>query len=493
MPGEAIVAGFHDAHIHTGSYARALATVNLRGAETLDEAQQRLREFVVESETRHPGDDPENAKRWITGGYWDANSWPTGLPSRHDLDAVVAHRPVALSSIDGHSLWVNSLGLKIAGIGAETNDVQGGVIVREGEGREPSGLLRELACDPVMACFAEQSNESLPELLAAAQERLLAMGITHVTDFDEDATRLAFEALHERGELKLRVHKGIPAVDLDRAVAEGWRTGEGDRFITTGPVKLFSDGALGSHSAHMLADFADAPGNHGVEVIDTEALTAQVEKANAAGIAVATHAIGDAANRSVLNAYERTASLTVQRGLRNRIEHAQHVAQSDLPRFASLGVVASLQPTHCTTDFALAGRRIGDREVLNYAWRSLLDSGARVAFGSDAPIEPAEALFGVHAAATRQNRLGQPAGGFEPHERVTVAEALTLFSEGPAYAAGLENVVGRIAAGQYADLVALSDDPRECDPAQIAELRVIATVVDGEYVYEADDSERNPR
>ncbi|MDA3146667.1 amidohydrolase family protein [Leucobacter sp. UCMA 4100] len=496
LPGHAIVAGFHDAHIHTGGYARALATVNLRGAESLDAALQRLREFIAASDSPGTSDHPsgsdggDETPLWITGGYWDANAWATGLPSRHDLDAVVADRPVALSSLDGHSLWVNSLGLALAGIGALTDDVPGGIIVREGDGREPAGLLRERACDPVLACFSEQSVELLPGLLAVAQERLLAMGVTHITDFDEDATRLAFEALHERGQLKLRVHKGIPAGDLDRAIAEGWRTGAGDRFITTGPVKLFSDGALGSHSAHMLEDFADAPGNHGVEVIDTEALTALVEQANAAGIAVATHAIGDAANRSVLNAYERTAQLTREHGLRNRVEHAQHIAQRDLPRFAELGVIASVQPTHCTTDFALAGRRLGDREVLNYAWRSLLDSGARVAFGSDAPIEPAEPLFGVHAAVTRQDRQGRPEGGFEPHERVSVEEALALFSEGPAYAAGLEGRVGRIAVGQYADLVALSADPRECEPAEIAGLSVVATFVDGNCVYEAEPFQR---
>jgi predicted amidohydrolase YtcJ len=248
-------------------------------------------------------------------------------------------------------------------------------------------------------------------------------------------------------------------------------------------VKLFSDGALGSHSAHMLSDFADEPGNHGVEVLAVEELVALVARANSAGIAVATHAIGDRANRNVLDAYARTVDITRREGLRNRIEHAQHIARSDLARFAELDVIASLQPTHCTTDFRLAARRIGNRDLAHYAWRSLLDLGAHVAFGSDAPIEPADPLYGVHAAVTRQNREGEPDGGFEPHERVSVTEALDLYSAGAAYAAGLDSVTGRIAAGQYADFVALDADPHAIEPAALATMSVVATIVDGEIAY----------
>lgn len=473
LPGRAVVAGFHDAHIHTGSVARNLATVDLRGAATLEEALGRIEAFIA----ARPGEG------WITGGYWDANPWPSGVPTRHDLDRIAPNRPIALSSLDGHSIWANSLGLRRAGIDASTPDPTGGVIHREPGTAEPAGVLRETAIAGIRELSGRELAPELPGLLEAAQERLLAMGLTHLTDFDEEGTRLAFEGLRESGRLKLRVHKGIPMVDLDRAIAEGWRTGDGDRWITTGPVKLFSDGALGSHTAHMGSDFADDPGNHGVEATPAAVISELVRRANAAGIAVATHAIGDRANGLVLDAYEANVAFTRERGLRNRIEHSQHIDRADLARFVDLEVIASLQPTHCTTDFRLAGRRIGERDLANYAWRSLLDLGARVAFGSDAPIEPSNPLYGVHAAVTRQNRDGDPEGGFEPHERVTVDEALSLFSAGSAYAAGLEGRVGEIAVGQYADFVALGADPHTVDPSEIWSLDVAATVVDGEVVH----------
>lgn len=473
LPGGAIVAGFHDAHIHTGGVARDLASVNLRGMKTLDEALAKLGAYISE----RPGSG------WITGGYWDSNVWETGVPTRHDLDRVCPDRPIALANLDGHSVWVNSLGLRLAGIDERTPDPLGGVIVREHDGRRPAGVLRERASDAVVRIAERDLDPELPALLEQAQERLLAMGLTHLTDLDEEATRLAFERLRAEGKLKLRVHKGIPMSDLDRAIEEGWRTGNGDRWITTGPVKLFSDGALGSHTAHMGSDFADDPGNHGVEATPLAEISELVQRANSAGIAVATHAIGDRANRLVLDAYEEHLAITRAHELRNRIEHAQHIDRADIPRFAQLGVIPSLQPTHCTTDYALAGRRIGERDLANYAWRSLLDSGARVAFGSDAPIEPANPLYGVHAAVTRQGRDGQPEGGFEPHERVSLDEALALFSEGSAYAAGLESKVGRLAVGQYADFVALSDDPHAIDPGELAGLGVEATIVDGDVVY----------
>lgn len=474
LPGHAVVAGFHDAHIHSGSVARDLASIDLRAAASLEDALEMIRSHLAAQPGEH----------WVTGGYWDANVWASGVPTRHDLDSVCADRPVALASLDGHSVWVNSLGLRLAEISETTPDPEGGLILRESDGRTPAGVLRESACDRVRELSERDLDPQLEDLLAAAQQRFLSMGLTHLTDFDEEATRLAFAAMHSAGTLKLRVHKGIPMSELDRAVAEGWRTGAGDRMMTTGPVKLFSDGAMGSHSAHMGHDFADDPGNHGVEVIPTDELARLVELANAHGIAVATHAIGDEANHSVLNAYARHAGLTGERGLRNRIEHSQHVRREDLQRFVDLGVVASLQPTHCTTDFRLASRRIGDRDLANYAWRSLLDLGAHVAFGSDAPIEPANPLYGVHAAATRQNRSGEPAGGFEPHERVSVVEALDLYSAGAAYAANIDDRVGRLAAGQYADFVVLDADPTEIDPEQIWQINVDATIVDGDVVFE---------
>ncbi|MBL3689756.1 amidohydrolase [Leucobacter chromiireducens] len=473
LPGRAVVAGFHDAHIHLGSVARSLSALDLRDCASLAEALGRVREYLV----AHPG------AGWVVGGRYDSNRWSSGVPTRHDLDAVCADRPIALASLDGHSAWLNTAGLRAAGIDRNTPDPVGGDIAREADGREPAGVVRESISDEVRELSERGMDPELPRLLRAAQDIVLAQGITHVTDLDEGATRRALSGLRDSGALKIRVHKGIPMSDLDVAIEAGWRTGDGDRWLTVGPVKLFSDGALGSHSAHMGEDFADAPGNVGIEVLRCEELAALVGRANRAGIAVATHAIGDRANRLVLDAYAEHVELTRAMGLRNRVEHAQHIALEDLPRFRALGVVASLQATHCTTDYALAAQRIGQRRLANYAWRSLLDSGAALAFGSDAPIEPTPPMFGVHAAVTRQDRTGEPLGGFEPHERLSVREALSAYSAGAAYAAGLEHRVGRIAPGQYADFVALTDDPTAIDPTALASVTSAATVIDGDVAF----------
>lgn len=473
LPGAVLVPGFHDAHIHTGNLARSLSSFDLREADTLDAALDVLRAHL----DAHPGDG------WVTGGRWDSNRWPTGVPTRHDLDAVCATRPLALPSLDGHSIWLNTRALELAGIDRATPDPFGGDIARESDGETPAGVLRETAVDPVRELSEREQDAALPELLLRAQAHLHALGLTRLTDLDEQPTREAFEALRADDRLRIRVHKGTPMPDLERAIAEGRRTGAGDRWITEGPVKLFSDGALGSHSAHMHTDFADDPGNRGIEVMTVEQIADYVERANAAGLAVATHAIGDEANRRVLDAYERNVALTREHGLRNRIEHAQHLAHEDLRRFAPLGVVASLQPLHCTTDFELAGRRIGERRLANYAWRSFLDAGAILAFGSDAPIEPADVLAGIRAAVTRQRADGTPDGGFEPEERVTAGEALAAYTSGAALAAGLEHRAGRIAVGCDADFVALGADPTVADPETIAAIAVAGTIVDGEVVF----------
>ncbi|WP_125098909.1 amidohydrolase [Leucobacter chromiireducens] len=477
LPGRAVVAGFHDAHIHLGSVARSLVALDLRSCSSLAEAKDRLRSYL----RAHPGSG------WVVGGRYDSNRWASGVPTRHDLDAVCADRPIALASLDGHSAWLNTAGLRAAGIDRNTPDPVGGDIAREPDGREPAGVVRESISDEVRELSERGMDPDLPGLLKHAQDAVLAQGITHVTDLDEAATRRALLDLRDDGALKIRVHKGIPMADLDTAIDAGWRTGGGDRWFTVGPVKLFSDGALGSHSAHMGEDFADAPGNAGIEVLRREELAALVKRANRAGIAVATHAIGDRANRLVLDAYAEHHELTKRMGLRNRVEHAQHIALADLSRFHSLGVIASLQPTHCTTDYALAAQRIGERRLANYAWRSLLDSGAALAFGSDAPIEPTSPMFGVHAAVTRQDRAGEPVEGFEPHERLSVPEALSAYSAGAAYAAGLEQRVGRIAPGQYADFVALTEDPTQIPPSALANVTSAATVVDGAVAFVRDD------
>lgn len=467
LPGEAVIAGFHDAHIHSASMAMSMQEVDLRGTTGLDDALARITEYA----RRHPGTG------WITGAGWDANRWSGQAPHRAALDSILPDRPVFLDSIDGHSAWANTAGLLRAGIDAGTPDPAGGRIERDADG-EPTGILREFALDPVYALISAEAAVDLMPLLEQAQTLLLAQGVTHITDLDGEDARAAYLRLHAEGRLRVRVHKGTPASALDAAIAEGRRTGLGDDWFTNGPVKLFSDGALGSHTAHMGEDFLGESGNQGVAVLPAEELNELVRRAVDAGIAVATHAIGDLANHTVLNAYERSASAAAAAGLRLRVEHAQHLMPADVARFASLGVIASHQPTHWSSDIPLVARLLGDRDLASYAWSALRDAGAVVAFGSDAPVEPSAPMLGVAAAVLRSTE--DSPNGVEPGIRpLGVEEALSAYTHAPAYAAGLDRRVGRLAAGQLADFVALDRDPVQVHPTELAAITPVATVVGG--------------
>ncbi|SIO10428.1 amidohydrolase [Agromyces cerinus] len=474
LGGLAVVPGFIDAHIHTALLAGERGQLDLRGVRSLDEALAAIRS--------HAAGLP--AGRGIFWGSWDSNTWAVPVqPDRHSLDRICPDRPVVLPSIDGHTVWANSFALAAAGITAATPDPVGGAIVRDARG-EPTGILREEAQRPLDAVIGAPSVADLVEQLAVEQAHLLAVGLTGVHDIDGEDARAAYLGLHRSGRLRLRVHKAIPAVHLDAAIAEGRYTGQGDDWFQTGPVKLFSDGALGSHTSHMGEAFVGESGNRGIEVIPYVRLRELVRTAALAGIAVATHAIGDEANHLVLNAYAESAELSRAAGLRHRIEHAQHIRWEDLPRFAELGVIPSLQPTHCTSDIALASTLLAGRDLANYAWRALADSGAHVAFGSDAPVESPNPMHAVHAAVTRENAAGEPAGGWEPEQRVTVAEALAAHSAGSAYAANRDHRQGTLAVGRLADFVALERDPFEVEPTELRDLRVATTVVGGEVRFQ---------
>jgi predicted amidohydrolase YtcJ len=467
LEGAAVIPGLYDAHIHTASYARQLSAVDLREARSLEDALARVTEHTV-------GLD-EGA--WVFGGRWNSNVWERPVqPDRHALDAVCPDRPVALSSVDGHTMWTNSRGLASVGIDRDTPDPVGGQIVRD-EAGEPTGILRESAMYPLRALAESAGSGDLRAQLRVAQEHLLAVGLTSIHDIDGEDCRAAYLDLHRAGELKLRVHKAIPVAHLDAAIAEGRVTGQGDDWFRTGPVKLFSDGALGSHTCHMNEPFAGQDGNVGIAVTRYDDLVRLVRTANTAGIAVATHAIGDRANQLVLDAY---AAVGAPRHLRNRIEHAQHVRPRDIARFVRLGVIASMQPTHCTTDIDLASTMLAGRDLASYAWRDMLSSGVGLAFGSDAPVELPNPFHGLFAATTRTRADGAPSGGWTPEQRLSIGEALTAYTAGSAFAAGEEGRKGTLAPGRLADLVALDTDPFTEPPDAVRRTRVLTTVVGGE-------------
>lgn len=472
LAGMTVLPGLVDSHLHGAHYVRGLEQVDLRGATTLDEALARI---AARAAVLPPG-------AWLFGGRWDSNRWARPVPpTRADLDRVCPDRPAALPSIDGHTYWVNSLALRHLGIDAATADPPGGQIARDDHG-EPTGLLREAATEPVGELMRGPASGDLVAQLRTHLPRLLAVGLTSIHDIDGMDARAAYESLHAAGELPLRVHKSIPLTALEQAIDAGWATGDGDRWLRTGPVKIFTDGALGSHTCLMSEPFAGEPDNHGIAVVSAGEFDGLLDRAAGAGIAVAAHAIGDAANRMVLRAYARWRSgadpATAGR-LRHRIEHAQHLQPDDVAEFARLGVIASMQPTHCTSDIPLAGTLLAGRRLASYAWRSLLDAGATVAFGSDAPVEDPNPFLGIHAAVTRQQADGSPPGGVDPHERVTLDQALHGFTGAGAYASGEEHLKGRLRPGRLADFVALPTDPYAVEPAALPGLTVALTVVGG--------------
>ncbi len=473
LPGEYAVPGLVDAHAHILGYGATLSRVDLVGANSLAEAVERVASYA--------GSHEHSA--WILGRGWDQNDWPGGRwPHARDLDAVVAERPVALRRIDGHALWANSAALALAGIEAGTPDPKGGSIHRDAKG-QPTGILIDAAIGLVERLIPEPSDAEEREALIAAAEALTAAGLTGVHDMgvDERTWRLMNELAAE-GLFPLNVHAYASAgSELYATLRESGRQHSG-RLHLEG-VKLFADGALGSRGARLLAPYSDEPGNEGLWLLKPGELKLAVREAMEAGLQPAVHAIGDAANRAVLDAFE----LGIAHGepaLPPRVEHAQILDPADLPRFAKLGVVASMQPTHATSDMGWAGERLGEARLEGaYAWQSLLESGALVAFGSDFPVEAIDPRFGLYSAITRQDHAGSPAEGWRPDERLSWEEALEAFTAGAARAVGAEADEGSLKVGAWCDVTVFDRKLGDGAPRAVLDAKVTATVISGVQVH----------
>lgn len=474
LHGATVLPGFIDSHIHLASLGLSLRRVDVRTCRSLREAVLAVAAAAAEA---GPGE-------WIRGGGWDKNVWPEGrLPRREDLDPVSRDHPVVLHSKDGHAVWVNSAALARAGITAETPDPEGGLIVRDPTTGQPTGLLAERAVRLVVERMDPPSPEQLDQAILDAVRVAHAAGLTGVHVMEGPEVFSACQRLRRRGALTLRIHMMIPEDALDAAVALGARSGLGDPSLRVGGVKIFADGALGSQTASMLSPYDGQPDNWGVEVRTRDQLRDMVGRAASHGLAVAIHAIGDRANRWALDALAAAREETERWGLRHRIEHVQLLHPDDLSRLAALGVVASVQPIHCTQDREIAERYWGARCRYAYAFRSLLRCGTHLAFGSDAPVESLDVLAGIHAAVTRR-RPGEPESrAWYPEERLTVEDAVRAYTQGAAYAAGEEGIKGKLLPGFLADFVALSGDPFEVPADELLGLRVLLTVVGGETCY----------
>jgi predicted amidohydrolase YtcJ len=469
--GATVTPGLWDAHLHLLSWARSRAQVSLRGAAGRDEAVARVRRWSAE----HPGTAP------LVGRGWDASGW-SDLPDRAALDAAIPERAVLLHSKDFHGLWVNSAALREAGVSRRTPDPPGGRFERDATG-EPTGVVREHAVRAFAALEARAVVEDDLALARDAVRVLHAHGVVGVHDFDRGpAAHRVLRELAREGALRVLASIGHP--ELDHALALGLESGTGDDAFRIGPLKLFADGTLGSRTASMLEPYEG--GGTGLDLMSPAELRETVARALAGRLAVAVHAIGDRAVRRTLDAFEAAGAGARRAPLPCRVEHVQLLHPDDRPRFAALGIAASLQPLHCTADLELVERHWGERRARAYPWRTLLASGTRLAFGSDAPVESPSVAASLHAAVTRTRADGTPAGGFVPGECVTLDEALTAHTEAPARLAGSWPRIGRLAPGAAADLVVWDRDLHATPAAELVHARPACTVIGGRVVRRAE-------
>jgi predicted amidohydrolase YtcJ len=473
LGGQMVLPGLIDAHVHFSWFSLGLADMNLDGIDSLDEALSLVRDRVA----RTPGGG------WVRGQGFNANLWDR-LPTARDLDMVAPCHPVILTNKDCHSIWVNSMVLREAGITAATPDPVGGEIVRDEHGN-PTGIFKENAQDLIQRIIPDRTPDEYLQAMRQGLRYAHQVGVTGLHCMDGPDCFRALQALQARGELSVRFFKSIPESLIDSAIGTGLTTGFGNEWLRVGCIKMFADGSLGSQTAYMLDGFEGRPGYTGVPTHTPETLDTTISKAVEHNLAVAIHAIGDAANRMVLDALEPYAEISRRKGLRHRIEHAQLLTDEDVLRFAQLGVIASVQPSHAPSDRYIADKYWGERSRLAYAFRSLLQSGARLAFGSDVPVEVLDPLAGIHAAVWRK-RLTEPGSeSWYPAERLSVNEAIHGFTLGAAYASGEEHLKGSIAAGKLADFVVLTHDISTGDEESLAAARPQATVVGGRVMYGA--------
>ena len=474
LEGRCVLPGLTDSHVHLSWFALGLQQLDLTGVRSLEEMLDRVAERVRTTP----------AGEWVLGRGWDQELWPEPrFPTAADLDRAAPHHPVALTAKSGHALVANTAALARADITPETPDPEGGRVVRDPSG-QPTGLLLEEAMELVRAAIPRPDAEAVAAALPAAFERAWRVGLTGVHDMDDLVAFEALQQLHGRWELGLRVVKYLPAEGLDHALGLHLRAGFGDDWLRIGGIKLFADGALGPRTAAMLAPYEGEPDNLGILTIEREALEETARRAAAGGLPLAVHAIGDRANRMVLDVFAAVGADTRSAPtLRHRIEHVQLLHPDDLDRLARLGVVASMQPIHATQDAVMADRYWGERTATAYAWRSLLDVGTVLAFGSDCPVEDLNPFLGIHAAVTRArpDGYGGPQG-WHPEQRITVQEAVRAYTLGAAYAVGMEDRLGSLSPGKWADLVVLDRDIFTCDPTAIPETRVVGTMIGGEWV-----------
>ncbi len=474
-----VMPGFNDAHVHWLSGGFSITNVDLRTARSPEELARRLGAFAKAL--------PKGS--WILGGNWDHENFPGGeLPTRQMIDAATPEHPVFVSRLDGHMALANSLALKLADVTRETKEVPGGLIVRDADG-VPTGVLKDAAMDLVDRVIPARTWDEKLSAAHAATAHAASLGVTSVQDMSAGEDIGLYQFLHDAGELKTRIYGMRSIMSWEVLSKTGVRAAFGNAWVRFGGLKGFSDGSLGSTTALFFEPYADAPDTRGLlfdQMLPEGIMLERVIGADRAGLHVMIHAIGDRANAIILDLFQEVAQRNGPRDRRFRIEHAQHLRAAEIPRFGKQRVIASMQPYHCADDGRWCGKRIGaERSRGTYAFRSLLDSGAVLAFGSDWTVAPLNPMEGIKAAVTRQTLDGKHPNGWVPEQKITLDEALKAYTLGSAYAEFQDHVKGSLRVGKLADLVMLDRDIHQIVPAQLDQVKVLLTVVDGKVVFEA--------
>lgn len=485
LGGRLMLPGFNDAHVHLMGGGETLMVAQVRDAKSAEQFRDGIAAYAKTL--------PSGA--WIRDGQWDHQSWsPAALPNHQLIDAACGDHPAMMWRIDGHMALVNALALKLAGIDRTTKDPTGGEIERDKDGN-PTGILKDAATALVVRVMPPLTGQEKDEAMSAAMREAAAHGVTSVqnmADTPEDKLQpeqfRELEKLDRAGKLTMRVYQSMNLRDWKQLAAVGVTTSFGSAVLRLGNLKSFADGALGSETAWMDEPFTNHPGYTGLsspDLANEEAYYNDLKQADKAGLQISIHAIGDRANRTILDLYARLEKENGPADRRLRIEHAQHLHAADYARFAPLGVIASMQPYHAIDDGRWAETELGPERIHeSYAWKSLLDAGATLAFGSDWPVAPLDPVMGIYAAVTRRTLDGKTPGGWIPEQRITVAQAVHAYTVGSAFAEHQEQVKGSIEPGKLADLVVLSDDIFTIAPEAIEKTRVELTIFDGRVVYE---------
>ncbi len=475
LKGRFALPGFNDAHVHFADGGFYLMGINLRDAKDKEEFADRIADFTSKLEKGE----------WILGGNWDHEAWPSKTyPTKTLIDGASPENPIFVNRLDGHVALANSLALKLAGITKETPDPQGGEIEKDPKTGEPTGILKDTAQELVDRVIPTPSKERLTQAVKTAMAHANQYGVTSIQDNTAQETFRVYQELQGQRKLTLRINAWITVDDYQEVEKIGILPPFGNGMLRLGTIKMFIDGSMGAGTALFYDPYTDDPSTSGLPIYPEKTLYDLVTAVDKAGLQIAAHAIGDRANTWALNAFERAFKENGSRDARHRIEHAQVVLPEDMQRFADLGIIASIQPSHCIDDMRWAEKRIGDRVKYAYLFNAFAKAGVKIAFGTDWTVEPINPMLGIYAAVTREFPEGGPQGGWFPEEKMTLEQAVECYTLGSAYAEFQEHVKGAIRPGMLADLVVLDKNVFEIPPKEILNTNVDMTILGGKVVYD---------